>query len=840
MTPAAARKLGQRDHAPDGDQCSCGLPAIKHRVYHDPKCTCGKPRYRHGPARHEIVCDPCSECGLPADRHRPRHIPDGDPCSCGVGADLHKKRRRAPKEILESNARLNTEREYYVGIDGEGVDDDGVGEGRRPHKYVLLTWADESGTVSRHLQAPKGERLTSKQCLDFILEIPLHAKIFAYSFGYDLTHILKDVDAGKMWELLRPETRQLAPLKRRNKAGVTQLIFRPPRPVEWEGYSLNMVGSQFVVERGGHRRVIWDVFKFYQTSFVNALTDWFSKEDKSKPSGRAWSPSTMEAAVDEMRVMKEQRNQFRLLPMHKIRAYNVEECKYLARLVDKLVDAHKDAKVRLRSFHGAGSTAGAMLKEWGIREVKRTIDLEDNDGARLATERARLMSWNKAPAISVPKKFDEFTKLSELLTGLGFFGGRFENAVIGKIEQTLYSKDLASAYPFQIFGLPCLACGRWEHTTRRADLEGATTALVRYTLPWVAACRRMRWGPFPFRLEEGTIAFPASSGGGWIWSNEFLAGERHWPNVKFEEAWVYRTDCGHRLFDEIARYYLERLLIGKEGAGIIFKLGPNACAGKLMQSIGRPPFRSAAWSGMLTAGTRSQILDLMGLHRDMANVLMIATDGLYSREDIKAPQPTETAAERHFQAIADNADAAKELGPARRARAERLFAEKPLGGWETKVIKGGMFACRPGVYFPLDATSKIGVEETKKVRARGIGRKELHEQLPALIAAWERGDESFAFTKKTLFHGARLCIRRTPSGEYVRDPSYGDWSDGNSMELSFDPKPKRKSIRRDRHTLELHNLPTDLVSQPYVSGVREDDLERPDIPSDEDDLYLEY
>src|SRR5690606_27094330 len=116
----------------------------------------------------------------------------------------------------------------------------------------------------------------------------------------------------------------------------------------------------------------------------------------------------------------------------------------------------------------------------------------------------------------------------------------------------------------------CLDCGKWAWTNDRNRIDDAQLALVKYKLG--APPKRMIWGPFPFRLDSGAIVFPSTCGGGWIWKNEYLEGEKLFPHVEFHGAYIYRTQCNHQPFKEIAPYYVYRLKIGKEGPGIVVKL----------------------------------------------------------------------------------------------------------------------------------------------------------------------------------------------------------------------------------------------------------------------------
>src|SRR5262249_46056518 len=151
------------------------------------------------------------------------------------------------------------------------------------------------------------------------------------------------------------------------------------------------------------------------------------------------------------------------------------------------------------------------------------------------------------------------------------------------------------------------------------------------------------WGPFPFRDEIGSIVYPRSSGGGWLWGDEFFAGEALFPHAEFVEAWVYDCSCTCKPFAAIPGYYRERVKIGKEGPGIVIKLGCNSCYGKIAQSLGgEGPFTSWMWAGLITSGTRAMILRALGAHKNPANLLMVATDGICTRERLDLPKPRDT------------------------------------------------------------------------------------------------------------------------------------------------------------------------------------------------------
>ena len=699
---------------------------------------------------------------------RPEHAPKGDPCeTCGVAANRHRARgkrdrseyRKTPQYRESQNAserRTRAKRQTsYIGIDGEG-------QGRLPHQYVMLAAADESGTFSSVVEAAPGDRLTTKQCLDFILALPVKRyRVFAYSFNYDLTKILQDLDNKSLYLLFRPELRKERPPSqhelRRREQGISERKPRfAPIPVRWEGYSLNLQGTKFTVKKGNKSVVIWDVFKFYQSKFVSALKDWKVGSDEMRA---------------QMSLMKDKRSEFDKESPDAVRAYCLEECKCIAELVHKLVDSHTTAGLKLTKFYGAGSSGAAMLNVMGIRDKIKPAPEEMGDAVAAA-----------------------------------FFGGRFENAYIGEFSEPLINYDISSAYPYQTTFLPCLEHGTWAYSENENEVMAARLSLVQYRL--LPNPRITDWAPFPFREKDGSISFPATSGGGWVWSDEYKAGKRlYTDNVDFRAAWIYQSDCQCRPFEAIPKYYRHRLRIGKEGPGIVIKLAVNSCYGKLAQSVGSALFNSWIWAGIITSGCRAQILELLGLHRERSNMLMVATDGVVTRERLVLPEPRDT----------DTNEVVDDTGK---------LIKKPLGGWDPTDYPKGVFMARPGIYFPLDPTE----EELKTIRARGIGKATVLKNWEGIVKAWNAGGEKAVFRvgKVQRFCGAKTSISKSlvkgsnpPEYQYNRasaqngiHPCYGDWVN-RIIQMSFNPMPKRLRVMDDGKRLQLREFPLTQESVPY-------------------------
>jgi ribosomal protein L37E len=738
---------------------------------------------------HDPIGNPCTRCGRADYRHRVSHTPVGNPCAiCGLPRfgnhrNLAYQRRKRSRDSIRPrvsgpstrsgpsmSSGPNDSRPYtYVGVDGEG-------HGRHKHRYMLLGANTEHGE-GWYVENPDG--LTTKECLDFLLTLPIpkqRKRVFSYSFNYDLTKILEDVDNRSLYMLFRPELRQ-----RHGKAAKMG-----PRPVKWpseakpkDAYSLNLQGTKFTVSKDGHTCTVWDLYKFYQSRFVQALTDW-----------KVGSPTLWQRMQD----MKDNRAKFdELLKIGKlttsdIRRYMLEECACMAELGRKLIEAHEQAGLELKSFYGAGSSGAAILNKLGI------------------------MQQRKSPP-------DEMKRA----VASAFFGGRFENSRIGTVQkEKIWNYDISSAYPYQLAFLPCLLHAHWERTADEKQVDARS--LVRYHLEQTD--RRIRhWGPFPFRSQDGSICFPVRSSGGWIWGQEFLEGRNLFPgSVHFREAWVYKGDCACRPFEQIPHYYRERCRLGKEGPGIVLKLGPSSCYGKLAQSVGNAPFQSWVWAGMITSGCRAQALELMGLHHDLSNILMIATDGLMSLEDIAPPIPKDT---------------------------DTFHLPKPLGGWEKDVITKGIFLARPGIYFPLNPQP----EELKKVRARGVGKASVLEQWQKIVRAWEARpltDTTVKLANISRFCGAKTSITRSgkPSSYvYTRSSgkktsmSYGQWIT-REVQMSFDPMPKRECVLKGGF-LKVRSMPRDLESVAYDrASISQESLElkalRQELDEQPDKDMLDY
>lgn len=507
----------------------------------------------------------------PVSRKRPEHSPSGDPCvRCGYPARRHRKRSRVGHELPKGVGLI-------LGLDGEG-------QGRDPHEYNLLAAASEAGE-SWYVARPS---LGAAECFEFLLSLP-KATIVAFSFSYDITKILTDLPDKKIHKLLHPEER------RRIIAGKVRY-----RMVKYLGYGLNYMNGRLSVHRLtaegriADTAVVWDIWRFFQSRFTKALTDW----------GIA-----TEQQLEWMVSMKAKRGTFETEDPEEVKRYCLDECQKLAQLFRALLAAHSDAGLILKSYFGAGSTSSALLKSMGIGELNR-----------------------------------EGPKHARRAIASGFFGGWFEDSCIGPVVGPLTDSDISSAYPYHATQLPCLDHGHWSHSAMvsDSDIASATLALVHWVLPYVEPVGA--WAPFPVRTKEGSIIHPWSCPGGWVWGQEYLAGKELCAHVSSSEAWLYHTDCDCRPFRALAQYYLERIRVGKTtGPGKVFKLGPNGVYGKLAQTVGHnPPFQSFVLAGVITSNTRAQLIRAILSALDPWAILSVATDGILSRERLQLSRPVDT------------------------------------------------------------------------------------------------------------------------------------------------------------------------------------------------------
>lgn len=468
----------------------------------------------------------------------------------------------------------------YLFIDGEGANrDDGTQD-----YVVLCAWSDATG--ARILRHEDNSRLTTVEILLWLMRLNKELRdagtphtFVGFGLRYDLSMILKDVPAWSSSRWASPEKWDWYDDK-----GM-------PRWVSWAGFSFRQLGSEFACLTSQHgwdrwyeplSMAVWDVWKFYQGTFVDSLRKW-----KVLP----------EHELDAMQEMKDKRPHFTTEEYDRdpdsIINYCLDECKAGVRLVTLLWETTQDLGYPLKRLDGAGSLAAAMLKAWGV------LEYADDPPAHLTEP-----------------------------VSCAYHAGRFEVAWYGRIRKQTWQYDIRSAYPTAMQTLPCLKHSEWYPTTDVIE-DGLYDAEWEFPEPCY-------WGALPHRAKDGSISYPRR-GSGWIWGSELLAARRLYPDcITVRGGWALARKCDHVPFSPVPSVYLQRLNLGKSAQGIVLKLGLNSLYGKTAQTVGRPKYANYIWAGMITSKCRAMILDAIR-EAGPEHVIAVATDAVVTDVPLTLP-----------------------------------------------------------------------------------------------------------------------------------------------------------------------------------------------------------
>lgn len=449
----------------------------------------------------------------------------------------------------------------FVAWDGESITD------ASGHHYVMLVSSNGDVIIN-----PKG--ISTVQCLDVLLDGGMKARNkyhVGFAFSYDVNMILRDVPKEKLQQLW--------------EEGKTR----------WRGYSIEYKPRrEFAVYKDRKAFRIWDVWGFFQSSFVNAL--------------HAYGHSDF---LEFIANMKEKRAEFSLRDMAEMLHYCKLECEKLEEMMDQFAAYLQECELRLHRYDGAGSVAAAMLKQHGVRQAMK--------GTAPKVQRAAAHAY---------------------------FGGRIELVQYGnEPNKTIYQYDLRSAYPSQIQRLPCLACGEWKSDKTNALSENPFTVY------------RIRWelddssnvNPLPYRDRYGSIFFPRR-GMGWYWQPEVAAAYEAASSgiiagkIEILERIQYVSACEHKPFDWVPEMYERRAEWKRAGIGAekVLKLGLNSLYGKSAQRIGyqkdkAPAWHQLEWAGYVTSATRAQVYTASFPAIKENALIAYATDAVFSLIPLDLP-----------------------------------------------------------------------------------------------------------------------------------------------------------------------------------------------------------
>jgi DNA polymerase type B, organellar and viral len=539
-------------------------------------------RYRASPAGRALKkryrASPAGRAEKARSRKQWKASPGGRAAKARERADRAKSRQISRK--LKAAER---DRAPFVGCDGEGMTIAGC------HKYTLFRMGD------RELIHNDQRRLTSPELLSFILDHPNKTDILVgFAFEYDVTSILIDLPAERRAHLIATYQQKHAPGEKRKDGGKRWTW------VDFEGYGrfgINWLARNHLKvcrpssnpknPNGADRatiRTICDTWGFFAMSFLKSIQAWDVGREH-------WA--TIEAHKNE-------RADFAAMTPE-IRRYNEIECDLLSQMMGKFRTVCFEADIRPKTWNGAGKIAAFLHHQNGTLRAKQLAKLAPAGLIRMAHA--------------------------------GYYGGRFEITRVGLIAQTVWEQDINSAYPDAMRSLPCLDHGAWRWTNGAVLAASPPGSIyicpIRFSHP-----REQFLCGLPFRAEkDGRLSWPRF-GNGVYWSPEIRSAEKLGATCEHRAGWLYEKRCDCHAFKWVETRYAQRKALPKPRDEPL-KRGINSLYGKLAQRIGEPPFANPIWAGLTTAATRAKLNAAIAAADDPRDVVMLATDGVYSLKPLK-------------------------------------------------------------------------------------------------------------------------------------------------------------------------------------------------------------
>jgi len=428
------------------------------------------------------------------------------------------------------------------------------------HVYNLL--ANSNG---EHILNPEG--LGTRECFDFLIQSSDPNSInVIFGGSYDINMMLKDVPREKLVELWTEHS------------------------VYWMGYRILWnTRKKFTIQRLRDARVVasmtlWDVFGFFQSSFVKACRLWLGDIP----------------ILVEIERMKGERSTFRVEDVDEIIEYNAAECTLLVMLVQRLFASLDEADLPLLRYDGAGSIAAAILRKYNITDWMGDIPADVYTNSQYA-----------------------------------YSGGRIEAVKIGNQERgTIYRHDINSAYPAATLELPSYVGATWTYEDK---WDGTNNSMVGVTYHFKEAPFYPLW----YRGAEGSISYPRE-GRGVYWGAEIRNLFKYYQEGEdFEIEFALNCELGDDVlpFQFMKELYATRREFADRGsmASESLKLGLNSVYGKLVQQAGYredriPTYHHLLWGGQITAFTRARLFDVAMQFPNY--VIAFATDAIFTTEPL--------------------------------------------------------------------------------------------------------------------------------------------------------------------------------------------------------------
>jgi hypothetical protein len=450
----------------------------------------------------------------------------------------------------------------FVAIDGEGLTVDSK------HLYTLLAASDGSSIAN-------SEGLPTIECLDYLVDLkirfPKHSFVSFY-FSYDVNMMLRDLPLESIH--LLSQTNECS-VRSHSAQASYKLTYIPGKFFRVSKYRHTDSAKEHVATVR-----VWDVFGFFQGSFLKALTLYKI------------------GSKDELRViekMKQKRDSFTKEEDGAVKGYNTLECDLLVRLMGKLDSCLMNAGIKLTSWLGAGAIAAKLMQTHGIKE-----HLCEPEGSHYLPVRS------------------------------AYFGGRIQAIQLGEFG-AVYAHDIVSAYPSTIVTLPSLQKMIPYHIRELSD-NPLTVYHIKWNLP-----AGIPFTPFPFRVVDGGIHYPLQ-GEGYYWHCEVVTALKYYPNcIEVIEGFGFYTS-EERPFEFVQGLFEARKQFKKlhDHTELVIKLGLNSLYGKTAQTVSykgcKPPYQSFIYAGLITANTRAKLFD--AAMESPSSIIAFCTDGIYSTEKL--------------------------------------------------------------------------------------------------------------------------------------------------------------------------------------------------------------
>lgn len=460
------------------------------------------------------------------------------------------------EEPERKNVRRHRESKLrrFVAWDGEGIS---YTPGQA-QSYVLFGNSDGQRICSTDLG--------TVECLELLLSAKRDAIHIGFALGYDFNMILKDLPHRSLWRLYRTGE------------------------IRWSGYIIKRVPGKWLHVRkpksGKPGVKLFDVFGYFQSSFVKACEEYLGKDNPELVRIREGKLRRKEFAYEEL--------QTEIVP------YWEAELRLMVRLMDALREDFTNAGIKISSWHGPGAVATSVFKSYGIQVHKAESRPEVLEASRYA-----------------------------------YAGGRFELFQCGHYPHAVWEYDINSAYPAAIAELPNLSKGCWEHV---GEFEPGSFGIWRINFQSGEGFRAQLYQPKPlfYRDKHGGVSFPSISNG-WYWTPE-----AELVKDSVQDGWVLRHDES-KPFGFVHDMYETRRQWKKEGnsAQRALKLALNSLYGKMAQRSGWkpgeaiPPWHQLEWAGFVTSSVRAKLWNAISINPQ--SVIAVETDAIFSTQKLNLP-----------------------------------------------------------------------------------------------------------------------------------------------------------------------------------------------------------